>query len=142
MKIRVGAFLLLCLVLCFTLPNMIQPALGQEPVVRAVFFYSPSCGHCHLVRTEIFPPLKEQYGEQLDILEIDASTPDGQVLYEESTEVFNIPDNRQGVPRLIVGDTVMVGSREIPEQFPVLVEQSLAAGGIGWPAITGLDDFV
>jgi uncharacterized membrane protein len=33
---------------------------------------------------------------------------------------------------------VLVGSREIPEQFPVLVEEGLAAGGIGWPDISGL----
>jgi uncharacterized membrane protein len=43
------------------------------------------------------------------------------------------------VPRLLCGDSVLVGSEEIPERFPSLVERGLAAGGIGWPAIEGLD---
>jgi uncharacterized membrane protein len=41
------------------------------------------------------------------------------------------------VPTLIVGDTVLVGSGEIPEQFPALVETLLANSGMDWPAIPG-----
>jgi hypothetical protein len=44
----------------------------------------------------------------------------------------------QGVPRLIVGDRFMVGSLQIPQEFPGIVEQGLASGGIDWPAIPGL----
>jgi uncharacterized membrane protein len=38
----------------------------------------------------------------------------------------------------VLGDTYLVGSVDIPEQFPVLIEQYLAQGGLDWPAIPGL----
>jgi uncharacterized membrane protein len=33
---------------------------------------------------------------------------------------------------------VLVGSLEIPERFPALIERGLASGGVDWPAIDGL----
>ncbi len=111
-------------------------------VVRAVFFYSPSCPHCHEVVTNVFPPLRDKYGEQLHILEVDTATTEGQLLYQEAVETFAIPDNRRGVPTLIVSDEVMVGSVEIPEQFPGLIETYLAQGGVDWPPLSGVEDFI
>lgn len=43
---------------------------------------------------------------------------------------------------LIVGDAVLVGSEEIPQQFPSLIEKHLAEGGIDWPAIPGLAEAI
>ncbi|MEA3308055.1 MAG: vitamin K epoxide reductase family protein [Chloroflexota bacterium] len=113
-------------------------ASAQESVVRAILFYSPSCGHCHHVMEEILPPLREQYGAQLQILEIDAATEAGSQFYQVSTELYEIPPEWQGVPRLLVGEKYLVGSQQIPEQFPVLIEKYLAAGGVDWPAIPDL----
>ena len=39
---------------------------------------------------------------------------------------------------LIVGETVLVGSDEIPRELPALVEAGLARGGVDWPGIPGL----
>jgi uncharacterized membrane protein len=39
---------------------------------------------------------------------------------------------------LIVDDTVLIGSAEIPERFPTLVAELLAAGGVDWPDVPGL----
>ncbi len=111
-------------------------------VVRAVFFYSPSCPHCHEVMTNVFPSLRDKYGEQLHILEVDTATTEGQLLYQEALETLAIPDNRRGVPTLIVSDEVMVGSVEIPEQFPGLIETYLAQGGVDWPPLPGVEAFV
>jgi uncharacterized membrane protein len=46
---------------------------------------------------------------------------------------FQIPEDRRGVPALIIGDTLLVGALEIPQLFPNLIEQGLEAGGIPWP---------
>jgi thiol-disulfide isomerase/thioredoxin len=54
----------------------------KSPVVRAVFFYSPTCPHCHTVINETLVPMMEQYGERLQIIGIDISQPGGQALYE------------------------------------------------------------
>jgi uncharacterized membrane protein/thiol-disulfide isomerase/thioredoxin len=114
-------------------------SLAQNSIVYAVFFFSPSCGHCHKVIEEDLPPLLEKYAGQLVIVGIDVSIPEGQKLYRATVDEFGIPDERLGVPTLVVGETVLVGSLEIPQQLPGIIEAGLASGGIDWPNIPGLD---
>jgi uncharacterized membrane protein len=111
-------------------------AAANDPIVRAVFFYSPTCGHCHQIMTETLPPIEDRYGEQLEILEIDTSTDQGAELFKAAVEKYQ--PNLVGVPMLVVGDRVMVGSVEIPQKFPGLVEQYLANGGVAWPDLPNL----
>jgi thiol-disulfide isomerase/thioredoxin len=113
--------------------------MGEAGVVHAVLFYSPSCGHCHEVIDEVLPPLQETYGEQLKIAVVDVSTPEGADLYFAAIDYFDIPSGRRGVPTMVVGYVVLVGSREIPERLPTLIEQGLDEGGVGWPAIPGFE---
>jgi uncharacterized membrane protein/thiol-disulfide isomerase/thioredoxin len=127
---------LLCLMAVLA-PNGVAQST-DDPVVRAVLFYSPTCPHCHTVINETLLPMMEQYGEQLAVIGIDISQPGGAALYEASTQQFQVPDELQGVPRLVVGDRYLVGSLQIPQEFPGIVEQGLASGGIDWPAIPGL----
>ena len=117
------------------------PAAQAEPaVVRAVLFYSPSCGHCHQVINEDLPPLLEKYGEQLHIIGIDINQPEGQVLFQAVIEHFKLA--QAGVPTLVVDEVVLMGSLEIPERFPGLIEKYLAQGGTAWPAIPGLAEMI
>ncbi len=109
-----------------------------QPIVQAVLFYSPTCPHCHTVIEQHLPPLQEKYGAQLQILGVDVSKQVGQQLYQNAITHFNLSSQRLGVPTLVVGETVLVGSVEIPQQFPQIIADGLAAGGIGWPEIPGL----
>jgi uncharacterized membrane protein len=130
--------ILVTLVLAIT----VVPVHADEPVVRVVLFYSTNCSHCHRVITEVLIPLTEQYGQTLHIIAVNTSQTGGHELYLAAVEAFEIPPERRGVPTLIVDDVVLVGSLEIPELFPSLVEQSLAAGGVDWPAIPGLAEML
>lgn len=134
----------------------VAPALAQGPVVQAVLFYSPTCPHCHRVINEHLPVIFQRYGGdpivtfdanralhdvsngQLEILLVDVSKMEGYPLYAASTQRYNIPRERQGVPRMIVGDNVLVGSIEIPTLLPRLIDRALAGESIGWPEIDGL----
>ena len=87
---------------------------------------------------EDLPPMIEEYGDRLNIFKLNVTTTEGQDLFRSAVERFNIPDERLGVPCLVVGETVLVGSLEIPEKFPAIIEDGLAAGGIPWPDIPGL----
>jgi len=139
------------------------PAGAQGPVVRAVLFFSPTCPHCHKVINDDLPVIFQRFGgearvyfdqdlprdqvvyylvsnAQVELLLINASLVDGNRLYSTSQEALAIPESRSGVPRLVVGDSVLVGSLEIPEIFPSIIESGLAGGGIDWPDIAGLTD--
>jgi uncharacterized membrane protein len=118
------------------------PAQAQTGVVHAVLFYSPSCGHCHKVMTEDLPPLLEKYGDQLQIFAINVTVEEGQQLYQNALNYYEIPDERIGVPTLLVGSTILVGSLEIPQIFPQIVQQGLDQGGIAWPDLPGLAEVV
>ncbi len=114
--------------------------LAQLPAARAVLFYSPSCSHCHHVMTTVLPPLKEQYGDQLRIAEVDTTQPEGGALFEAAVDKFN--PELVGVPLMVIGDHILVGSREIPEQLPGLIEDYLAQGGVGWPDLPNVEAVV
>ena len=131
---------LLFLVLLYTFWFVVTPVSATQepskPVVHAVLFYSPSCGHCYKVITEGLPPLFEQYGEQLYIVGVNVSEPGGQELFRTVLQYFNLESG--GVPFLVVGDIYLIGEVDIPEKFPGLIDQYLAQGGLDWPTIPGL----
>lgn len=142
MKLTPRFLLIICLgwfLISTTLPVQAQSA-GSDGVVRAVLFYSPTCGHCEYVITTVLPPLFEQYGDQLQMIGVDVSSESGSVIFRSALEHFQL--ERAGVPFLVVGDTHLVGSMEIPELFPGLIETFLAQGGVDWPDIPGLDQAI
>ncbi len=126
------------LLLLLLIPTILVDA--EEAVVRAVLFYSPSCGACQKVITEDLPPLIDEYGNQLSIIAINVTVPEGQALYQDAIETFNI--EHIGVPCLIIGDQVLIGALEIPQQFPDIIDTGLVAGGIDWPDIPGFKELV
>jgi len=112
----------------------------NQPVVRAVMFWIDTCGHCSFVREEVLPPLRNQYGEQLEILLIELkSVKDMDRLYQTAA-AFGMAKEDVGVPFLIIGDRVLKGSAQIPAELPGLIEQYLAAGGVDYPNISALAD--
>jgi uncharacterized membrane protein len=67
-------------------------------------------------------------------------TQDVDTLYRVAAS-YNISKEQTGVPFLIIGDQVLVGSDQVRNQLPVLIEGYLAQGGVDWsanPAITDL----
>lgn len=112
---------------------------ADEPVVYGVFFYSPTCPHCHEVINNHWPAIQAEFGDQLRVLFIDASGRQGGQIMMLAVQSLNIDST--GVPMLIIGDEVMVGSIEIPARAPEVIRQGLASGGIGLPAIPGIEEF-
>lgn len=141
---RVFQRYLVIFLLASLLFGTLQTAHAQDasdtPVVRAVLFYSNTCGHCEYVITQVLPPLFEQYGDQLQIIGVSVSSESGSAIFSLALEYFGLESG--GVPFLVVGDTYLVGSLDIPEQFPGMVEDLLAQGGVDWPDIPGLDQVV
>lgn len=115
------------------------PTPPSRAVVRAVLFWSQYCPHCHDVIEKVLPPLQKKHGDQLQVLMFELSQPENMQLFESAMEALRVPPSDWAVPFMIVGTQTMVGSLEVAQRLPVLIEQYLAVGGIGLPPIPDLD---
>jgi uncharacterized membrane protein len=147
---------------------MVAPGVdgrAQTGVVRAVLFFSPTCPHCHDVIQNHLPVFFDVYGgearawmddtvsdanrslyllynEQLEILLVDATRPLGSRLFVADLERHGIPANQGTVPRMVMGEEVLIGGAEIPARFHSLMRQAQADRGLDWPAIPGIADAI
>ncbi len=131
---RRWVLLLLILAVVFWVPG-VQAA---PPVVRAILFWDETCPHCHKVMTEVLPPIKEKYGAQFQLLELEVSSLRNHDLFMAAIEYFDVPRERQGVPFLVIGEKALVGEDEIAEQLEAEIQRGLAAGGVDFPAALGI----
>ncbi|MGD2027501.1 MAG: vitamin K epoxide reductase family protein, partial [Anaerolineales bacterium] len=122
--------------------NLTTAAAQDAPVVRAVLFYSTTCPHCEYVINEVLIPMIETYGQQMLVIGVNVSTEEGSTLFLEMIDQIGYPPDQAGVPFLLVAETVLVGSQEIPEVFPGMVEEGLAGDGIAWPEVQAVRDFL
>jgi uncharacterized membrane protein len=133
-------------------------AAAVGPLVRGVFFFSPTCPHCEIVIADHLPGLFERFGGEPTI-RIDESLPPGEVAFylmsngrlqllmvDVSVDAGSrmlVADSERlgadaGVPRLDIADRHLVGSVDIPAQLPGIVESALAADGVDWPRVPDL----
>lgn len=110
---------------------------AQQPIVYGVFFYSPTCPHCHEVIENHWPGIQDEFGTQLQVLFIDVTTREGSQLMGTAIEAMHIPSN--GVPMLIIGSDVLVGSLDIPQRAPDIIRAGLNSGGIDYPPVPGIE---
>ncbi|MGB9775995.1 MAG: hypothetical protein ACPLYD_01965 [Anaerolineae bacterium] len=130
-RILIVALMLFLLVGCSS--GTVTPT--AKPVVRAVLFYSTTCPHCHIIIEQVLPPLQKQYGDQLEIRMLEVSDSRNYQLWLKAMDAYQVPADWRGVPMLFIGDKVLVGSGQIPEQLPGLIEQYLKAGGVDYPEV-------
>lgn len=121
--------------------SYVDPSPGaimtSDKVVRTVLFYSPNCPHCHVVRTETLPKLRSTYGKRLVVAEIDTTSSEGRAVWQAVVTLYNPPI--VGVPTLLVGEHILIGSVDIPQSLPGIIDAYLDAGGVGWPDVPGLE---
>ncbi|GAB4467886.1 MAG: hypothetical protein Kow00124_01390 [Anaerolineae bacterium] len=137
MKLRLTALTLVILMVALTVPA--SACAQDEPVVFAVLFYSPSCPHCHEVITQDWPVWQQEFGDRLQLLFVDVTVPGGRDLFMSALTYYEVPQEiAGGVPMLIVGDQYLIGSQDIPNQFPDIVREALRTGGLELPGVPGL----
>lgn len=116
------------------------PSGPTDGVVRAVYFFSPTCPACQELSARHLPGILAEWGPTLDLLKVDVSTDEGGALFETAMRSWRVPRDRFGVPAIFVGERHLVGTVEIPAQLPAAIEAGVAMGGVGWPPIAGLAD--
>jgi uncharacterized membrane protein len=116
----------------------VKSAIAKDAAVYTVLFYSPTCSHCAKLDKEVLPAIQKKYGNKLVIVRLNVISAAGSKIYEEALKRFKVPENRIGVPTMIIGDSFLVGTVEIPEQFPGLVAAAISKGGLNLPDLPGL----
>jgi uncharacterized membrane protein len=161
MKLRIALLsLLVASFVVASFPALAQTEGDEGPVVQAVMFFSPTCGHCELVINEHLPVIFEEFGGEpvvlfddtippedvafrlmtngtLDLLLVDVSVEDGAFMFGEDAVRLGIDGG--GVPQLDIEDIYLVGSEQIPAEYPGIIEEGLANDGIPWPDVPGLE---
>jgi uncharacterized membrane protein len=137
MKFNITVSALSLSLLLVALTTFFNQAAAATPLVRAVLFYRSTCGHCVELVTRIMPPIRDEFGDNLEIFYCDVSTPAGDALFSAAIEQFHI--ETIGVPTLIVGTEVLFGVDEIEQDFPAIITAGLERGGMDWPLIPGLE---
>lgn len=117
-------------------------ARAQQPVVHAVMFWTAGCAHCEDVIQNVLPPLREKYGEQFDLFMIEVKGASDVDLLFRVADSYGIPKEGTGVPFLIVGEKVLVGSDQVRYYLPDLVADALTRGGLDFPANPLLADIL
>lgn len=129
--------ILLLLLLVFSSATL--TTAQSEPVVYGVFFYSPTCPHCHEVIDNHWPGIEAQFGSQLNVVFINIAEAAGSNMMNTARNAMGISAN--GVPMLIIGNTVLVGSVQIPQEAPTVIRQGLDSGGVGLPPVPGIEAY-
>jgi len=108
-------------------------AHARQPVVHAVMFWMDGCPHCEDVIQNVLPPLHEKYGGQFDLFMIEVKGQQDVDLLYRVAESYGISKQDTGVPFIVIGNQVLVGSDEVRDQLPVLVKDYLSSGGLDFP---------
>lgn len=98
-------------------------------------FWMESCGNCHYIIDQVLPGLQAKFGQQLEIYLIELQSIAEVNLLYETADTYQVPKDQVGVPFIVVGDHVLVGSVEIPEKLPGLIETYLTLGGVSLPPV-------
>jgi hypothetical protein len=116
--------LLFVLLFC---PLSVAAQADDPPVARAIMFYSPTCPHCRDVLDNVLPPLRATYGSQFEIQLFDLTEPYGYEVFAALHEGY--PDLPGAVPQVYIDRTLLLGSDEVRQGLPELIETCLGKGG-------------
>ena len=137
---RIAYLIFLLILITLITINTAAAQSGDSPKVRAVFFWSATCPHCHYVIDEVLPPIQEYYGDQLEIVRIELNSEAAATRFYTTGAAMGLAPEEMGVPMMVVGDNLLMGSQQIPDELPGLIDRYLAEGGVDIPAIAGLED--
>ena len=102
--------------------------------MRILFFYSPTCPHCHDIITNYFPVLDAKYGDRIEVYALNVQDPASYGLLLAIEEKAGLPENqRGGVPAMLVGEELFIGSNMIRQYLEGAIDRYLAQGGVDLP---------
>ena len=123
---RSSLLLAMTLALC-----LVTTAGAEEPVARLFVFEAQDCQHCQAVEHEVLAPLREEYGDRVEIKTFDIGAMENYDVMVRLEREYGVAG--LDIPQVFIGDTVLVGEEQIRERLQALVDQCLEAGGCDFP---------
>ncbi len=104
------------------------------PVARVVMFWMDGCPFCKTVITDFLPGLQAQYGSQLEITLIELVSVEDVDRFYALGAAYGLMKTQVNTPLVLIGSHILVGANQVMADLPSLVSQSLASGGVDFPA--------
>jgi len=114
-------------------------SIPEGAVARFYYFYGETCPRCHEVAQNYLPKVYEKYGAHVEHQDIEVwNNPDQYKILLGLEARLRVPEASRGnVPVLIIGDHVLIGSKQIPDELEGLIDGYLAAGGVDYTSPDG-----
>jgi cytochrome c biogenesis protein CcdA/thiol-disulfide isomerase/thioredoxin len=112
-----------------------SPEFEGENQVHVLYFYASECTHCKAVYEEVLTPLKEKYGDQIDLRMLETGIPENYELLIATEAYFKVKPEERALPVIVVGEQILIGEEPARTNLASLLEEGIANGGITWPAI-------
>jgi cytochrome c biogenesis protein CcdA/glutaredoxin len=114
-----------------------------EPVARFYLFHSPTCPHCIEIIENYLPTVYEKYGDQVESEYLNVQESDNYITMLALERKLGVPEDQQGsVPALVIGDKVLIGGAEIPDNLERYIDEYLAQGGVDYPSLEDLPEVI
>ena len=96
--------------------------------VEFALFVSPSCVHCNKLKAEYWGTLKEKYKDSVNFTEYDVTTPQGNLIFNQTAAAYNVPERERGYPAAAVGSTFLMG---YPTEIGTYAEAAIEKAKLG-----------
>ena len=96
---------------------------AREKKAEILLFYSPTCKACLETKMEIFPQILKKYKDEIIIKEANIYNKNNLNLLISLSSRFK--RKRAAIPAVLVGDTFLVGVKEIKENLDKAIEKAL-----------------
>ena len=120
-------------------PPVPRPDGPLEPMIRFMFFYSPTCPHCRNVEEQVFPAIQKKYGERVEWLALDRSEEINYRALLILGQMTGLPQEAQGaVPLVFIGDehtayARFLGGDQIAQYLDPAIAWYTELGGVDLP---------
>jgi uncharacterized membrane protein len=143
-KMRKYLIILFILLLVLGIPTSARstPLQSERPVVHIVLFWSNNCSYCSQVLTNTLPTLQEKYNSQLSILLIELATAEDIDHLYTLGSALGLTKEQVSVPFLLIDRTVLIGTNDIHDKVPDLIEKYLSTGGLEYPDLPQLGEML
>lgn len=107
-----------------------QRAFRQAGTVTAILFWMDGCPDCHRVLDTVLPRVQRDFEQVFSVQLVEVLSQEDVDYLFGIAAALGVPKEEVGVPFLILGEHVLIGSAQVAAELPGLIAHYLAEGGV------------